>query len=80
MLDGDQVMRAALGDQVLGVGELGVQRVCGDHRPGQVNAVQHDGEHWDLVRFRLDIGLSQDHAVPVIERGQQMSARTIGRA
>lgn len=38
-LDGDQVMRAALGDQVLGAGELGVQRVCGDHRPGQVNAV-----------------------------------------
>ena len=79
-LDGEQVMRAALGDQVLGVGALGVQSVCGDHRPGQVDAVQQGGEHRDLVRFRLHVHLSQDHAVSVIERGQQMPARTAGHA
>jgi len=80
MLDGDQVLRAALGDQVLGVGALGVQRVRGDHRSGQVDAVQQGREHLDLVRLGLDVGLSQDHAVLVIEGGQQVPARTIGRA
>jgi hypothetical protein len=34
MLDGEQVMRAALGDQVFGVGTLGVHGVRGDHRAG----------------------------------------------
>jgi hypothetical protein len=33
-LDGDHVMRAALGDQVIRVGALGVQSVGGDHRAG----------------------------------------------
>ena len=80
MLDGEQVVRAALGDQVLGVGALGVHGVRGDHRPGQVDAVQQGGEHRDLVRFGLDVDLSQDHAVSVIERGQQMPARTAGHA
>ena len=65
-LDGDQVMRAALPGQVLGVGALGVHRVCGDHRPGQVDAVQQRREHRDLVRLRLDIDLAQDHAAGVV--------------
>ena len=80
MLDGNEVMRAALGDQVLGVRPLSVQCVRRDHRSGQVNAVQQGGEHRDLVRLGLDVGLAQDHAVLVIEGGQQMPARTIGRA
>jgi len=80
MLDGDQVMRAALGDQVLGVGALGMQRVRRDHRPGQVNAVQHSGEQRDLVSLGLDVHLAQDHAVPVIKGGQQMTARAAGCA
>ncbi len=80
MLDGDQVVRAALGDQAVGVSALGVQCVCRDHRSGQVDAVQQGGEHRDLVCLGLDVGLSQDHAVPVIQGGQQMPARTTGRA
>jgi hypothetical protein len=54
-----------------------VQRICSDHRSGQVDAVQRGGEHRDLVRVRLDGDLRQDHAVTVIERSQQMSARTV---
>jgi len=80
MLDGDQVVRAAPASQVFGVGALGMQGVGGDHGPGQVDAVQQGGEHRDLVRLGLDVGLAQDHAVLVIEGGQQMPARTIGRA
>jgi len=80
MLDSDQVVRAALGDQVAGVGALSVQRVRRDHRSGQVNAVQQGREHRDLVRFGLDVGLAQDHAVLVIEGGQQVLARTADRA
>ena len=70
MLDGDQVVRVAPGDQVLGVGSLGVQGVSGDHRPGQVNTVQHGGEHRDLVGLGLNADLAQDHAMSVIKRGR----------
>ena len=79
-LDSDQVMRAALGGQVLGVAALGVHRVRGDHRPGQVDAIQQRREHGDLVRLRLDIDLPEDHAAGVLERGQQVPRRTVGHA
>jgi hypothetical protein len=49
-----------------------VQGIRGDHRPGQVDAVQQRGEHGDLVGLGLDADLPQNHAVPVIERGQQV--------
>ena len=58
MLDGNEVMRAALGDQVLGVRPLSVQCVRRDHRSGQVDAVQQSREHRDLVRLGLDVGLA----------------------
>jgi hypothetical protein len=79
MLDRDQVMRAALGNQVLCMSALGMHGIRGDHSSGQVDAVQQGGEHRDLVRFRLDVRLSQDDAMSVIERGQQMPARTISQ-
>ena len=77
MLDGDQVVRAALGDQVFGVSPLGMQGIRCDDRTGQADAVQQGGEHRDLVRLGLDIYLAQDHAVPVIESGQQMPSRAV---
>ena len=80
MLDGDHIVRLALGDQVLGVAALGMQSIGGDDRPGQVDVVQHGGEHRDLVGLGLDVDLAQDHAMSVIKGGQQMPARTIGRA
>ena len=57
----DQVVRAAPAGQVPGVGALGVQGVRGDHRPGQADTVQQDGEHRDLIRLRRNIDLPQDH-------------------
>ena len=38
-LDGDQVVRAALNEQVLGVRALGMQRVRGNHRAGEVDVI-----------------------------------------
>jgi hypothetical protein len=75
----DQVVRAAPASQVFGVGALGMQGVGGDHGPGQVDAVQQGGEHRDLVRLGLDVDLPQDHAVPVIKRGQQVPPGLAGR-
>ena len=80
MLDRDQVVRAALAGQVLSMGALGVQGIGGDDRPGQVNAVQQRGEHRDLVRLGPDIDLAQDHAVSVIEGGQQVPPGTARHA
>ncbi len=51
MLDREQVMRAALGDQALRVASLGVHGVRGDRSPGHADVVQQGGEHGDLVRF-----------------------------
>ena len=45
MLDGDQIMRAALSDQILSVSTLGVHGIRSDHRPGQPDAGQQRGEH-----------------------------------
>ena len=64
-------MRAAAG-QVSGVTTLGVHRISRDDRAGDVNAVQQDGEHRDLIRFRAGFHLAQDGAVSMIEGGQQM--------
>ena len=80
MLDGEQVVRAALGDEVFGVTALGVHGVRGNHSVGQADTIQQGGEHRDLVRSRLDVHLPQDHAVLVIECGQQVPARATGRA
>jgi hypothetical protein len=59
--------------------ELGVHGVRGDHSPGHADVVQQGGEHGDLVRFRLHVHPSQDRAMSVIERGQQMPAGTAGQ-
>jgi hypothetical protein len=64
-----------------GRGGLSVQRIGGDHRSGQVDVVQQCREQRDIVGVGLDVGLTQDHAVLVIEGGgRQMPTRTIGRA
>ena len=66
MLDDHQVVRAAPGDQVTGLGALGVQGI-GDDCPGQVDAVQEGGEHRDLTGLGLDVDLARDHFVRVVE-------------
>jgi hypothetical protein len=71
MLDGEQEMRAPA-SQVGGVAALGVHRIGRDDRSGDVDAVQQDGEHWDLIRLRPDIYLAQDGAMRMIEGRQQV--------
>jgi hypothetical protein len=71
--DGEDVVRAAAG-QVAGVLALGVQRVGGDDRPADGDAVQQRGQHRDFVGLRIDLDLAQHHAVRVVEGGQQVPA------
>jgi hypothetical protein len=64
------------------VGALGIHRVGGDDRTGDLNAIQQDGEHRDLVRLGTDFHLGQDGTMSMIERSQQVIARfsAAGRA
>ena len=73
MLDDQQVVRAAP-VQVGGVGVLGVQRVRGDDRIGDLDAVQQRGEQGDFVGLGAHLDLAQHHAMGVIERGEQVPA------
>jgi hypothetical protein len=72
-LDREHVMRAAPG-QVGGMATLGVHRISRDDRAGDINAVQQEREHRDLIRFRAGFRLAQDGAVSMIEGGQQVIA------
>jgi hypothetical protein len=55
-------MRVLLGDQELGVIALGVQRIGGDHRPGQVHRLQQRRETGDLVGLAVLFGLGEHGA------------------
>lgn len=52
------------------MGVLGVQRVGGDDRAGQVDAVQQGPEGGDLVALVGDLTLGQD-VTGVVHRGEQ---------
>jgi hypothetical protein len=71
--DGEDVVRAAAG-RVAGVLALGVQRVGGDDRPADGDAVQQRGQHRDFVGLRLDPNLAQHHAVGVVQGGEEVPA------
>jgi hypothetical protein len=51
---------------------VGVQRVGGDHRAGQVQVGQQRLEGGDLARGAVDLGLGEDDAGGVVHRGQQV--------
>ena len=72
-LDGEQETRAAPG-QVGGVTTLGVHRIGRDDRAGDVDAVQQEREHRDLVCLRPHLHLAQDGTVSMIEGSQQVIA------
>ena len=67
-----QIVRAALNHQIVSVVALGVQRISGDHCPGQIDQVQQRGELGDLVGLAADVSLSEHHTLSVIDRCQQM--------
>jgi hypothetical protein len=72
-LDGDHIVRAATG-QVAGVLALGVQRVGGDHRVLDLDAVAQRGEQRDLIRLGAHLHLAQHHTVGMVQGGQQVTA------
>ena len=68
--DGQDVVRAAFAHEVVRVGALGVQRVRGDDRVGEVDAAGKGCEQRDLVRLDLHVDLPQDHPVGMVEGGE----------
>jgi hypothetical protein len=71
MLDDQKVARTVL-VQVGGVAALGVQRVRGDDRTVDLDAVQQRGEQGDFVGLGAHLDLAEHHAMGVIERGEQV--------
>jgi hypothetical protein len=54
---------------------LGVERIGGDHRAGQVQPLEQRLEPGDLAGGVGDVGLGQDRAGGVVHRGQQVHLR-----
>jgi hypothetical protein len=73
---GDQQVGGVLhGDQPVGMLTLGVERIGGDHRAGQVQPLEQRLEPGDLAGGVGDVGLGQDRAGGVVHRGQQVHLR-----
>ena len=79
MLDDQQGVRLAA-VQVSGVGMLGVQRVGGDDRPGDLDTVHQRGEQGDFVGLGSYLDLAQHHAAGMVQGGQQVMARLLAIA
>src|SRR5258708_3221925 len=72
LLHDQDVMSVLVRDQELGVITLGMQRVCGDHAPGQVQVVQQGGELGDLIGLAVHTDLPEAGASLLIDDRQQM--------
>ena len=70
-LHGQYVVRAAA-VQVLGVAVLGMQRVGGDDRTGDVQTVEQRGESRYFIGLSIHDRLGEHRAVGDVERGKQM--------
>jgi hypothetical protein len=77
-LDDEQVVGLLSGDQELGGVGVGLQRVGGDHHPGQVEPVQQRGERGDLFGGAGDLALGQHRAAGVVHTGQQVDRAAVG--
>jgi hypothetical protein len=51
---------------------VGLQRVGGDHHPGQVQGLKQRGERGHLLGRAADLGLGQHRAACVVHRCQQV--------
>jgi hypothetical protein len=67
-------------DQELGGLRVGLQRVGGDHGPGEVKVGQQWGEGGDLLMGAADLTLGQHRAGGMLHRHQQVhrAAVTVG--
>ena len=72
-LDDQQVVGATPG-QVGGMFPLGMQRVGGNDRTGDIETVQQRAEHGDLVGLGVHLHLAQDRALRMVEGGEQVAA------
>jgi hypothetical protein len=79
-LDREQVVRVLVGHQELGRVGVGVQRVGGDHRAGQVEAGQQRPHARDFAGGAVDLALGQDRAGGVVHRGEQVDPAAVGWA
>jgi hypothetical protein len=77
MLDGQDVVRVLGRDQELGVLALGVQRVGGDHRPGQLQRRQQRRKGGDFVGLAVHLSLGEYRAGLLVCRGQQVAGLAI---
>jgi hypothetical protein len=57
---------------------MGVESIRRDDRVREIQTVEEFGEHRDLVRLRRDIGLTQDKALSMGHRCQQVHLGTVG--
>jgi len=73
MLDRDDEVRAARG-QVAGVLALGMQRIGGDDRVLDPDAVAQRGEQGDFVGLGAHLHLPQHYPMGLVERRQQVTA------
>jgi len=71
-LDGQDVGGVLVGDQPVGMLALGVERVGGDHPPGQVQPVQQRLEPGGLIGLAVDVGLGEDATGGVVHHGEQV--------
>jgi hypothetical protein len=79
-LDHQDVVRFLAGDEVVGVVALGLQRVCGDHRAGQVQRVEQRRELGDLVGLAVHGPLREDGPGLLVDGGQQVRGLAIAGA
>jgi hypothetical protein len=56
---------------------VGVQRIGGDHRAGQLQAGQQWGERGDLAGGAVDLALGEHRAGGMVHRGEQMDLPTV---
>jgi hypothetical protein len=71
-LDGQQVTGLLCGHHELGRVGVGVQRVGGDHRAGQLQAGQQWGERGNLAGGAVDLALGEHRAGGMVHRGEQV--------
>jgi hypothetical protein len=71
-LDGEQVVRLLDGDQEVCSLGVGLERVGGDHRAGQVQALKQRLEAGHLAGGAVDLALGQHPAGGVLHGGQQV--------
>jgi len=65
------------GDQELGGGGVGVQRVGGDHGADEIQVGQQRDQAWDFAGGAVDLALGEHGAGGVVHRGEQVDLAAV---